>query len=230
MNPASPLVDWLARRYDQRALAKATVGLVACLLVTQATFLWYAGSLGTSLRATAYSDDDRTVVIDRADRAAFARAYSEDTEEGWCLYGTANETHIRIDDVVHARALTKTDDRIAFTCVPESARRLVRGQDPRLLGVVHSHPDYNRSFLSRLDLMLWGRVSPLVELMGVYTEPDGVEFFTAESLTRPLDTLVVDGDRTWLDPGPDDRPRNGSDGTNASNRTGGNGTASDRDT
>jgi len=46
-----------------------------------------------------YDDDERAVVIDGDDEAAFARDYHPDHEEGWCLYGSINESHVRVDDV-----------------------------------------------------------------------------------------------------------------------------------
>ncbi|MFB6163841.1 MAG: hypothetical protein ABEJ31_01645 [Haloarculaceae archaeon] len=216
MNPVTILLDWLEARLEKRTLAKVALGLAILLVVTQVATAWYVGSMGLSMGSTAYSDDGRTVVIDGAQRAKFARQYSADHEEGWCLYGSANQSTIRIDEVVHARALSKQTGHVTFTCVPESTDRLAHAEDPRLLGAVHSHPGFNRSYLSRLDIMLWGRVSPIVAVMGVYTERDGVKFFTTESLTRPLRTVVVaDGHRRVV-------TRRGRQ----PHRPGGNGTAS----
>jgi len=184
------LAGWLTNRYSERTLARAVIALVAVLLVSQILVVWYFGSVGLSLREMGYDDDDRTVVIDSEDRAAFERDYHPDHEEGWCLYGSINETHVRIDAVVHAAPLSKSADRIEFTCAGETADQAFAGRNPRLIGTVHSHPSKNESELSRVDTMTWGRTSPVVEVMGIYTVEDGVEFFTVRSMVSPLEKDV----------------------------------------
>lgn len=183
------LVDWLVTRYTRRQLARRTVLLFVLLLTTHAAAGWYFGNMGLSMRSAAPADDDRTVVLSAAEHRDFARHYSDDHEVGWCLYGSVNTSHIRITDVVPARA-DEREDRIHFTCVDETVTKLIESDDPTLLGAVHSHPSMDRSYLSSVDIAMFGRASPVIEVMGVYTEPDGVEFFTEESLNRPLDTRV----------------------------------------
>lgn len=187
------LLDWLARRYSGRTLAAVAVVAAVGMVVTVAVVAWYFGSMGLSLRAMAYTGDDRTVVVDAADSAAFPAHYDEDREVGWCLYGRANESQVRVEAVVPASTLAQRADEVQFTCLPETAGRAVAGQSGSFLGAVHSHPSYDRSFLSHKDVMLWGRTSPVVEVMGVYTEPGGVAFFTVESMAQPLDVRVVGG-------------------------------------
>ena len=184
------MYGWMERRYTKRALARAVVILFVTLLATQVVVVWYFGNVGLSLREMGYDDDTRTVIIDREDQRAFARHYDQLVEEGWCLYGSVNETHIRIEDVVHARAISQDSDHIEFTCVPETMGQLLARENGRLIGVAHSHPSKKRSRLSRVDTMTWGRTSPVVEVMGIYTERDGVEFFTVRSLLSPLEKDV----------------------------------------
>ena len=185
------LLDCVARRYSERTLAAVAVVAVVCMVVTVAVVAWYFGSMGLSLRAMAYTGDDRTVVVDATDSAAFPAHYDTAHEVGWCLYGQANESHVRVEAVVPASTLAQRADEVRFTCLPETAGRAVSGRPGGFLGAVHSHPSYNRSFLSHKDVMLWGRTSPVVEVMGVYTEPGGVAFFTVESMAEPLDVRVV---------------------------------------
>lgn len=184
------LLDWCARRLEERVrkrtLSRAVVVLVVALVASQLVLVWYFGSVGLSLREMGYSDDERTVVVESEDIATFDRHYHPDHEEGWCLYGGINETHVRIDEVVHAEALSKSSERIEFTCTRETTGQLLAGENSRLIGTVHSHPSKNRSRLSRVDTMTWGRTSPVVEVMGIYTEADGVEFFTVRSMITPL--------------------------------------------
>lgn len=186
MNPLGRCYDWLEARYTKRALSRAVVVLVLVLVVSQLTFVWYFGSVGLSLREMGYDGDERTVVMDSEDRATFERDYHPDHEEGWCLYGSMNETHVHIDGVVHADPISKSADRIEFTCAGETADQLMAGENPRLIGTVHSHPSKHESELSRVDTMTWGRTSPVVKVMGIYTEEDGVEFFTMRSMITPL--------------------------------------------
>jgi len=91
-----------------------------------------------------YDDDERAVVIDGDDEAAFARDYHPDHEEGWCLYGSINESHVRVDDVAHAAPISTSADRIEFTCAGETADQALAGENPRLIGTVHSHPSKDR--------------------------------------------------------------------------------------
>lgn len=186
------LAGWLARRYARRTLARAVVVLAVALLVTQVVVVWYAASVGLSLRDMAYADDDRVVVIDAEDRERFARHYDPDREVGWCLYGSVDDARIRIDAVVRATPLSSGSSHIEFTCLRETAGQLVGGKSARLIGTAHSHPSKNRSRLSRVDTMTWGRTSPVVEVMGIYTATDGVEFFTVSSMLSPLETECVD--------------------------------------
>lgn len=209
MNPLTPIVDQLERRCSGRTLAVLTVVSVVGLVLSQGILIWYFGSMGLTLGAVAYDGDGRTVVVDESDLAVFERHYSDDQEEGWCVYGTANETHIRVSDVVHASTLSQGEREIEFTCLPETGGQVVTGENPHLLGTVHSHPSYNRSFLSRKDTMLWGRTTPVIEVMGVYTEPDGVAFFTVESMASPLRMEVIERES---DPGQGNRSASGSRG------------------
>ncbi|AQL43846.1 hypothetical protein BV210_14535 [Halorientalis sp. IM1011] len=162
-------------------------------MILGAGVVWYAGSIGVSMGAMAYDDDSRTVVIDAADAAEFDRHYDEDREEGWCLYGTTNETHLRVEEVVHADPVGQGPERVTFTCLPETAGQVLGGDTATLIGTVHSHPGHNESELSKLDIALFGRLSPFVETMGVYTETNGTAYFTTDSMTNPLDTRVVGG-------------------------------------
>lgn len=184
-------VDWLERHCTSRTLASLTVVLAVCLVVAVLFVGWYFGSIGLSLGSVGYDDDDRTVVVESDALDIFERHYRDDREEGWCLYGSANETHLRVDAVVPARPLSQSKEEIQFTCVRETAGRLLAQEDARLLGAVHSHPSNDKSYLSRKDLLLWGRTTPVVEVMGVYTEDAGVAFFTVESLRTPLPVVVV---------------------------------------
>ncbi len=190
MASLAPLTGWLERRYSKRALARTVVVLAVALLASQLVFVWYFGSVGLSLREMAYDGDERVVVVDDEDVQEFPRHYRSDREEGWCLYGSVNETHVRIDEVVHADAISQSAERIEFTCARETAGQLVSAKNPRLIGTVHSHPSKNRSRLSRVDTMTWGRTSPVVEVMGIYAESDGVQFFTSRSILSPLEKRV----------------------------------------
>lgn len=191
MSPLTWLTDWFERRYSKQALARVAALLVVLLVCSQVFLVWYFGSVGLSMGRTAYSDDNRTVVIDATEVGQIEHQYSSDHEEGWCLYGTKNRTHIRVTEVVRAQTLVKQEDRIAFTCVPETAAQVAAGRNPRLVGNVHSHLDQPESRLSRVDVLLFGRVSPVVTVMGIYTVEDGVEFFTTESLDQSLDKEIV---------------------------------------
>lgn len=186
MVPRPSVAGWLARRYSSRALARAVVVLLVALLVTQSLMVWYFASVGLSLRQLSPADDDRTVVIDESDVRTFEETYHPEREEGWCLYGAVNDTHVRVDDVVHADPVVQEKDHVQFTCVGETTGQALRGRNANLIGVAHSHPSKDRSYLSRADTMTWARTSPVVEVMGVYTEGDGIEFFTVRSLHRPL--------------------------------------------
>jgi len=115
------------------------------------------------------------------------------------LENSSTEIAERIEEVVHARTVNKESDRVAFSCLRETGAQLATGGNANLIGAVHSHPHYNQSYLSELDVAVFGRVSPAIEVMGVYTEPGGVAFFSEESLTRPLDLEVVGGDDETAD-------------------------------
>lgn len=195
MNPLTALVDWLEATCDERTLAWLSVALAAGLATALLFGAWYVGSLGLTLGQMGYEGDDRTVVIDAPDHDQFARHYDDDREEGWCLYGTSNETHVVVTEVVHARPLSQDGDHVTFTCIPETLGQIATADDPRLVGAVHSHPSYDSSWLSYKDVMLWGQVAPFTEVMGVYTDRGGVAFFSVESMHEPLNVTVV-GDGT----------------------------------
>jgi hypothetical protein len=183
--------EWLTARTNERTLARLTLLFAAGVVVLGAGVAWYVGSVGLSMGAMAYDSDDRTVVIEERERAAFAAHYDERAEVGWCLYGTTNETHVRIDEVVPAAPVSQGSERVTFTCVPETAGQLLAGENADFLGTVHSHRGHDESELSKIDIALFGRLSPFVEVMGVYTETDGPAFFTTGSMTDPLDTRVI---------------------------------------
>ena len=186
MNPLHWLARALGEWFEKRTLARLGAVVFVLLLLSQLAFVWWLGSVGLALQRTAYADDDRTVVIDYADVRTFERDYSPDREVGWCLYGSVNDTHVRIDEVVRADPLSASAERVSFTCLPETAGRVAALENPRLVGTVHSHPGQTRSRPSRVDTMTWGRLSPVLQVMGIYTEVDGPEFFTERSLSHPL--------------------------------------------
>lgn len=190
MNPFRWLVAALTRRYSERTLARVVVVLAVLFVGTQLLLFWYFGSVGLSLNELSHGSDERVVVLDEEDEATFDRHYREDLEVGWCLYGGVNATHVRIDDVVPAEPMAQESDRIEFTCVPETADRVASVEPPNLIGVAHSHPSRNRSEISRLDAVTWGRISPVVEVKGIYTETEGVQFFSLRSLVDPLEKDV----------------------------------------
>jgi proteasome lid subunit RPN8/RPN11 len=192
---------WLAARVSRTTLARLTVAVGVGALLLSVGVLWYVGSVGLSMGAMAYDADDRTVVIDAAERERFASHYDREREVGWCLYGTTNETHVRVDEVVPARPMQRGPERVTFTCLPETAGQLLDGANADLIGAVHSHPGHDESELSRLDIALFGRISPLVEVMGVYTEANGTAYYTTDSMTEPLDTRVRDDGETESRPG-----------------------------
>lgn len=144
------------------------------------------------MQGMGHSQDQRTVILSEDDRRNFLHNYTSNLEEGWCLYGSINETHIVIDDVVHSSTTDKQSDRISFSCIPETVQQLTDWENPRLIGDVHSHPDRSKSRLSRGDIHGWALVGPLVKVKGVYTVGDGAEFFTVQSLSTPLDKRVVE--------------------------------------
>ena len=109
-----------------------------------------------------------------------------------CLYGSVNNTHIIVDDVVHSNAEDKTVDRISFSCLPETVQQVRSLENPVLIGDVHSHPQSQYSRLSRGDVLGWGLLSSVTRVKGIYTVSDGAEFFTVKSLSTPLDKQVVE--------------------------------------
>lgn len=129
--------------------------------------------------AMAYDSGGRTVVIGEAERAAFASHYDERTEVGWCLYGTTSETHVRIDEVVPAAPVGQEPERVTSTCLPETAGQLLAGETTALLGTVHS-PGHDESELSGIDIALFGRLTPLVDVWASTPKP------TAPRSSRPV--------------------------------------------
>jgi hypothetical protein len=191
MRPVSRFYGWVERRVAKRTLVRAVVVPSVVVVLLGVSLGWYSGTTGLALRQTAYDEADRTVVIDHADHERFARRYTPRHETGWCLYGAANDTHVRVADVVRATPVSGDRDRIEFTCLPETVGQLVQGRPAGFLGVAHSHVDVERSRPSHVDAMTWGRLGPLVQVMGVYSRPGGIEFFTQRSVLHPLETEVV---------------------------------------
>ena len=191
--PVKYFYSFLERRYSKRQLTKLAVGLLITLLGTQAFMFWYFGTTARSLSGMAHDRDNRTLLLSYTDRQEFIEHYSNDLEEGWCVYGYGNQTHIVVQDVEHiSQPRSQSSGKILYTCVPQTVNQMLQGKPWMLIGDVHSHPDRSDAMLSKGDTMSWATTSALLDLKGVYTVADGPEFFTTSSLSTPLEKQLVE--------------------------------------
>ena len=191
--PVKYFYSFLERRYSKRQLTKLAVGLLITLLGTQAFMFWYFGTTARSLSGMAHDRDNRTLLLSYTDRQEFIEHYSNDLEEGWCVYGYGNQTHIVVQDIEHiSQPRSQSSRKIMYTCIPQTLGQILQGRSWRLIGDVHSHPGQSDSELSKGDTMSWATTSALLPLKGVYTIADGPEFFTTSSLSEPLEKQLLE--------------------------------------
>ena len=122
------------------------------------------------------------LVISEEQVDIFDQHYTQDEENGFCLYGEIEDKQIVVDEVVYVdEPRQQSKGAISFTCIPETLRRLpelVKQGDLGFLGIVHTHPSGSPR-LSRSDAAMLGASWYFVKVSGIYNG-DRVEFYAFE--------------------------------------------------
>lgn len=189
-NPYLRLVDHLENRYTKRELARQTLLCFLSFLVISSIVLWYITSLTFEQMDRSWSNDNRTVLIEQEQHQKFPAHYNNQVEELWCIYGTANQTHIVIDRVIHREAEVKNAFRADMNCFSETFQRVREDRSLDFLGFVHSHPQSQTTKLSIGDAMAWADYQPMIKLMGIYVEGKELALYTVSSHSEPLDMKI----------------------------------------
>jgi len=112
----------------------------------------------------------------------FEQHYTQDEENGFCLYGEIEDQQVVIDEVVYVdEPRQQSKGSISFTCIPETLERLpelLKQGDFGFLGIVHTHPSGSPR-LSRSDAAMLGASWYFVRVSGIYNG-DRVEFYAFE--------------------------------------------------
>lgn len=161
----------------------------------------FAGAGMAEIEDSAFDGDNRTVFLKESEYAEFKVRYDPSEEQGFCLFGNVSGSRVYVSDVAWVEdPLMQKEGSINFVCrseLRERAGRLLRDEDFKLVGSVHTHSDSSgecRLFddsacLSKRDVLVLH--SGIVPLMGVY---DGTKLrvFSVYSLSSPLDLEIYD--------------------------------------
>mgnify|MGYP000680990318 CR=1 FL=1 len=132
------------------------------------------------------------VVISEEQIDVFDQYYTEEMENGFCLYGEVEDEQVIVDEVVYVDEPRKqSGGAISFTCIPETVDRLpelLTHGDFSFLGIVHTHPESSRlSLMDAANTLGVGRV--FVKVSGIYNG-NQVEFYTFEDPRFPMQLQV----------------------------------------
>lgn len=190
LNPYLWLRNHLENRYTKKELARQIILCLTLFTITCITVTLYFTSMALHGMEKSWSDDDRIVLINQSDHQEFSKHYSQYREEGWCLYGYENQTHIVIDRVIHSGTDRKQSHSIQFSCIPETSIRILEDWELGFLGIVHSHPQSLSTELSKGDMMFWGSNLPLISVQGIYVDGKNLAIYTVSSYSEPLDLKI----------------------------------------
>lgn len=128
------------------------------------------------------------VVISEEEIQTFDQHYTEELENGFCLYGEIENEQVVVDEVIYVdEPRNQSRGAISFTCVPETLERLpklLKQGDFGFLGIVHTHPRSSQlSLKDAANTLGMGRI--FIKVSGVYNG-NQVEFYTFEDPRYPM--------------------------------------------
>lgn len=171
------LREKLQKKRRRRKLRNAIISVLlvsAAILFTRVTPI----HMGMLENGSSYE-----VVISGEQVDVFGQCYTEELEQGFCLYGEIEDEQVVVDEVVYVDdPMKQSRTAIEFTCIPETLERLPRllkQGDFGFVGAVHSHPSSGIPQLSTNDAAILGTTWFVQKVSGIYNG-DRVEFYTFE--------------------------------------------------
>jgi len=138
---------------------------------------------------TTEKDSKKTVLIQPQHRDVIFDNYDSDLEEGYCLFGEVNSTHIKIEKVIHnENPLDQGPNYIMNTCFKQIRNELpgmYLDYDYKLLGSIHTHPQSGVPEPSMRDIHSLGMKRLFVRVLGVANN-NTVNFYSHKSLGMGL--------------------------------------------
>lgn len=140
------------------------------------------------------------LTVDPGEISEFSEHYSDQLEQGYCLFGGFEGGEANVEEVVHTEypiPWTHSKHRIDFTCVPELVQKSPRllSEDYNFIGAVHTHPGSQRTVLSAPDAFFLEITSSFQQVHGVsnsthvqfYKPEDGIESVTTIDFSKKGD-------------------------------------------
>jgi hypothetical protein len=142
-------------------------------------------ALNPSQHVTDTGLESKTVMLPRNQHQIIFDNFNESREEGFCLFGKTNSTHIKIMDVVHNEdPVSQGPNHITNLCTKQVAEKLPRfylDYGYKLIGNIHTHPISNEAKLSKRDIHSMGKMSLFQRVWGVANNTT-VNFYTNNQL------------------------------------------------
>lgn len=138
--------------------------------------------------------DSKTVYISVEDYRTVFKHYKPHMEEGFCMFGTINDTSIKVKKVLYAQTvISQTSTSITNMCMDEIKSQLPRmytNYGYKFLGRIHTHPVSGEPHPSLRDIHSFGKISLFTELMAVGNN-NTINFYTHDTLGHgvPVKTL-----------------------------------------
>jgi len=177
------------RQRKRQVLRKLRNAVIAVLLVCTAILFTRVTPIEMGMLG---NGSEYEVVISEKQVDVFDQYYTEEMENGFCLYGEVEDEQVIVDEVVYVNEPRKqSKGAISFTCIPETLDRLPKlltHGDFGFLGTVHTHPESDRlSLMDAANTLGVGRV--FVKVSGIYNG-NQVEFYTFEDPRFPMQLQV----------------------------------------
>lgn len=154
-----------------------------------ATFIFepYMGPVG--------DHDNTRVVVEVGDATdQITRYYNTSEEKSYCLYGDVTENTIVIKESWLADIKANGEGYVIADCEGPTIMefsKLATDSSYQLIGRVHTHPEWSRSDLSKVDISTMTLRSYYYPVSGVAMD-DHIDYFTPGSIDEPIQQVEVD--------------------------------------
>lgn len=131
--------------------------------------------------------DKKTVMLPRNQHQIIFDNFENFTEQGYCLYGEINQTHIKIKQLIHNNnPVSSGSQHVMNLCRHSMIKQLPKmylDYSYKFLGTVHTHPISDNPVMSSADKFAFGQRSIFINVMGVASN-ETVNFYTEDSLNN----------------------------------------------
>ena len=137
------------------------------------------------------STDPTTVSFTESHLQWLDENYNESMENGFCLFGEIDGKEVVVEHVEFVdNPFSQSKHSMKVSCLPQifvRSGQLLLDSDYRLVGFIHTHPEY--AALSGNDRDMFRKVDPFLSVFGVY-DGDRIAMYSDWNQSRPIYSVL----------------------------------------